>query len=65
MRFREVLQEIRQVRIPREGYPVEEAVAKELVELFGPGIDIRSVNDADIKSEKSVLYVAVASTRIL
>ncbi len=65
MRFREVLQKIKQVRIPREGYPVEEAVAKELVKLFGPGIDIRSVNDADIKSEKSVLYVAVASTRIL
>ncbi len=65
MEIREVLQEVKQVRIPRGGFLVEETIAKELVKWLGSGIEVRSVHDENIKSEKKVLYVAVASPSML
>jgi len=65
MKIREILQQVRQVRIPREGFPVEDTIAKELVKWLGSGVEVRSVHDENIKSEKKVLFVAVASPSIL
>jgi len=59
MKVSEVLRQIRQVRIPQKGYPVEETVAKGLLELCGSRTDVQKVADSGFISEEGVLYIAV------
>jgi len=64
MKVCEILQQVKQVRIPKKGYPVEETVAEEMERLNGLATDFKKVDNSEIKSEKGVMYVAVASRQI-
>ena len=59
MKVREVLGEVRQIRIPKKGYPVEETVAKELLAFCDSRADVKKVGDSGFISEKGALYIAV------
>ena len=59
MKVREVFQQIRQVRIPQKGYPVEETVAKELIGSLNINAEIKTVDPSDMKSEAGIVYIAV------
>jgi len=61
MKVREVFLQIRQVWIPKKGYPVEETVANELISSFKPGVSIKHVKPSDMKSEKGNFCIAVAT----
>lgn len=68
MKVKEVLNEIREVRIPHVGYPVEETVARELLKFLASGATIQPVQPEEMKSEKGKFYIAVADeslTRLL
>lgn len=64
MKLREVLQQIREIRIPREGYPVEETVAQELQNSLESGVTIQRVNPLDMFSGEGIFYVAVAAENL-
>jgi hypothetical protein len=59
MKVSEVLRLVRQVRIPQKGYPVEETVAKGLLELCDSRTDVQKVPDSGFISEEGALYIAV------
>ncbi len=61
MKVREVFQQIRQVRIPQKGYPVEETVAKELIGSLNINAEIKTVDPSDMKSEAGIAYIAVGT----
>jgi len=61
MKIREVLQNIKQIRIPEKGYPVEKTIAKEFIDILSPKAKIYPVEPLGMKPEPGVLYVAVAN----
>lgn len=64
MKVCEILQQVKQVRIPQEGYPVEETVAKGIAGMNGLATEFKRVDSSKIKSERGVMVVAVASRQI-
>ena len=64
MKVCEILQRVKQVRIPKKGYSVEETVAEEMGRLNRLTMDCKRVENSEIKSEKGVMVVAVASRQI-
>jgi len=64
MKAREVLKQVRQVRIPDEGYPVEGTVAREILISLGVGAVIQAVDPLEMKPEKGVFYVACATENL-
>jgi hypothetical protein len=65
MKISEVLQQVRELRIPKNGYPVEETVARELVKSCSSDAEVRAVEDAGFVSEEGTLYIAVAPKGLL
>ena len=65
MKIREVLQQVKEVRIPKNGFPVEETVAKDLIKSYRIRAVVRSVEDAGFVSEEGTLYIAVAPKGLL
>ncbi len=65
MKIREVMQQVREVRIPKKGFPVEETIAKDLIKSCHIRAEVRSVEDAGFISEEGTLYVAVAPKGLL
>jgi len=59
MKIRELFQQVRFIRIPEEGYPVETTVAEELLSSLRTDAAIRPVNPPEMKSEAGVFYVSV------
>jgi hypothetical protein len=59
MKVREVLRQVRQVRIPQKGYPVEGTIAMELLDLCSSRTDVKQVGDSGFISEEGALYIAV------
>ena len=59
MKISEALQQVRQVRIPLKGYPVEETIAKELLGLCDSRAEVSKVEDSGFISEEGALYIAV------
>jgi hypothetical protein len=59
MKVREALRQVRQLRIPKKGYPVEETIAKELLESCDNRADVSKVDDSGFVSEEGTLYIAV------
>jgi hypothetical protein len=59
MKISEALRQVRQVRIPRKGYPVEETIAKELLGLCDSRAGVSKVGDSGFISEEGALYIAV------
>jgi hypothetical protein len=64
MKVCEFLQQVKQVKIPKRGYPVEETIAKDMAELNGLPTDFKKVKSSEIKSEKGAMVVAVASSQV-
>lgn len=64
MKVKDVLDSIRQVRIPEQGYPVENTVARELLDRQHSSIPVLPVQLQDMKSEEGIFYIAVASEKI-
>lgn len=64
MKVCEILQQVKQVRIPTAGYPVEETVAREMAVRNGLAVEYRKVDDSEFKSEKGVMAVAVATGQV-
>lgn len=64
MKVRDVLQAIRQVRIPEKGYPVEQTAAEELLSWLRSSLPVEPVRPSGMKSEEGVVYLAVATDRI-
>lgn len=65
MKISEVLQQVNELRIPKNGYPVEETVAKELLKSCSKGAEVKEVEDAGFVSEEGALYIAVAPKGLL
>lgn len=61
MKAREALQQIRQIRIPHKGFPVERTIAKELLKALGLGSAVKTVNASEMKSEPGIFCVAVST----
>jgi len=59
MKVSEVLRQVRQVRIPKKGFPVEETIAKELLGSCDNRADVSKVGDSGFISEEESLYIAV------
>lgn len=59
MKVSEVLRQVRQVRIPKKGFPVEETIAKELLGSCDNRADVIKVDDSGFVSEEGTLYIAV------
>jgi len=65
MKAKEVFKQVRQVRIPQVGYPVEETVAKEFVKSLGSDAALQPVQPAEMKSEQGIFYIAVADESLI
>ena len=65
MKLRDLLLQIRQIRIPRERYPVEGTVAEELLSSLGFDAVIQSVDPSEMKSEKGIFYIAVVNENLM
>ena len=65
MKVREIFQQVRSIRIPKEGDPVERTVAKELLDVVKSGAAIQKVEPSDMKSVAGTFYVAVADKELL
>lgn len=59
MKVSEALRQVRQLRISKKGYPVEETIARELLELCDNRADVSKVDDSGFVSEEGTLYIAV------
>jgi hypothetical protein len=59
MKVSEALRQVRQVRIPKKGFPVEETIAKELLGLCDIRAKVTKVDDSDLVSTEGALYIAV------
>jgi hypothetical protein len=59
MKVSEVLGKVKQVRIPKKGFPVEETVAKELLRSCDKRAEVVKVDDSGFISEEGALYIAV------
>ncbi len=64
MKVCEILKQVKQVRVPKTGYPVEQTIAEEIGRRSGLATGYKRVDNSEIKSEKGVMYVAVASNQI-
>jgi hypothetical protein len=61
MKIREVLQDIKKVKISHSALPVEKTVAREMCAFLSPEAKIVTVHPAAMKSEPGTLVVAIAS----
>jgi hypothetical protein len=59
MKISEVLRQVRQVRIPHKGFPVEQTIAKELLPLCDNRARVVKVAENGFISEEGTLYIAV------
>ncbi len=64
MKVREICQQVRSIRIPRDGHPVEMTVAQELLDAMGSGADIQKVELSGMKSDAGTFCVAVADKEL-
>lgn len=65
MKINEVIRRVKEVRIPKNGYPVEETIAKELIKSYGCRADVQKVEDSGFVSEEGTLYIAVVPKGLL
>lgn len=61
MTLREVLQQIKRVKISRLAQPVEQTVASEICEFLSPGAEVVSVDPSQMTSEPDSLCIAITS----
>ena len=59
MKVREALKQVRQVRIPKNGRPVEETIAREIVASCDKRAEVKKVDDSGFVSEEGALYISV------
>lgn len=59
MKVCEVLRQVKQVRIPQKGFPVEQTIAKELLGYCESRADLIKVGDSGFVSEEGAFYIAV------
>lgn len=59
MKIKEALRRVKEVRIPKKGYPVEETIARELLGFCHGRAAVRKVGDSGFVSEEGALYIAV------
>ena len=59
MKISEALRQVRQVKIPQKGFPVEETIANELLGLCDSRAGVSKVGDSGFISEEGALYIAV------
>ena len=64
MKAREVLRKFRLARIPRDGDPVEETVAQEMVHYLSLDANIQRVELSEMKPEAGVINIAVANEKL-
>lgn len=64
MTLREVLQQIKKVKVSRFANPVEHTVASELCGYLSQGADVLPVDPTQMKSEPGTLCVAIASQEL-
>ena len=65
MKISEVVHRITEVRIPKNGYPVEGTIAREIIKTFDNRAEVRMVEDSGFVSEEGALYIAVVPRGIL
>ena len=64
MKVKDVFLQVRQVRIPLKGYPVEETVAKEVLNSLDSGVTIQHTEPLNMKSGAGIFYIAVSTESI-
>ncbi len=65
MKVREIFQQIRSIRIPKEGHTVEMTVAQEVLDAIGSNAAIQQIEPSEMKSDARTLYVAVVDKELL
>ena len=59
MTVRELLRQVREVRIPKKGFPVEETAAREILGLCDSQAEVKKVDDSGFISEEGALFISV------
>ena len=59
MTVRELLRQVREVRIPKKGFPVEETAAREILGLCDSRAEVKKVDDSGFISEEGALFISV------